>query len=186
MALAWRLRYRVFNRELGWAIKDQDLLEIDGFDNDASHFAVVEGSQLVGYWRAIRTDRPYLLDTEFPELFGDRPPIKSSDVWEISRLVIEPDHPDRRQIGRALASGFVKHGRDHSAKSVIGITDPRFHLFLKRCGFEMQTLTRPHHVGESSRGTVEALISECPINNKNIKAADLVSGDFAQAEEALQ
>ena len=180
MALAWRLRFRVFNDALKWEIPAHSELEFDKYDLEATHCGLFDQGKLLGYYRALRTDRPYLLQESFPDLANGLVLPSSPRVWEISRMAIEPtlSRQVKRDVGRNLTAAFVEQAYLNNATSVIGITEPGFENFLSKCGFTLNRLTDPVVVGSSGHGPVKAIITECPISTDNLKAAGV---DFAIA-----
>lgn len=174
MALAWRLRYRVFKQSLKWQILTNDLLEFDEFDMSAVHCVITQNAKVVGYWRALRTDAAYLLEQSFPQFQTAYAFPRSKRIWEISRFAIDPEFPDRRQVGAQLARAFVEHGFRAGATEVIGITEPGFEAFLKRSGLTLHRAAGPLVVGKAGERDVIGVITVCPIDFQNIKAAGLV------------
>ncbi|GJD33988.1 acyl-homoserine-lactone synthase [Methylobacterium aerolatum] len=84
---AWRLRHRIFVKEMGWsAIARDDGREIDEFDDDhAVHLLAVADGELVGYSRLLPTTRPYVLSSHLPELC-EGPPPSAPHIVEWSRI----------------------------------------------------------------------------------------------------
>ncbi|MEA1652617.1 acyl-homoserine-lactone synthase [Nitrospirillum sp. BR 11164] len=158
LAQAWRLRHRVFREGLGWDVASVDLLEFDGFDRKAWHCAALLGGRMVGYWRALPTTEPYLLERDFPMLLGDRPAPRSPGVWEISRFVICPDVANRRDVGRVLVQAIGAFGMARDAKRLIAVVEPAFGRFVRLCGLPVVEETAPIHVGQGHKGDIHAVI----------------------------
>jgi acyl homoserine lactone synthase len=172
LAQAWRLRYRVFKEQLGWEVNSADLLEFDGFDRKAIHCAVLEGNRVVGYWRALSTAEPYLLETSFPDLLPGGMP-KSSLVWEISRFAVDPGHRRSREIGKILVREIAAFGQDIGATELIAVTDPVFERFVKLCGLRISRIAGPMVVGTGHDGDVEAVVILCTIDAPTLEAVGL-------------
>jgi hypothetical protein len=82
-----RLRHALFVRELGWALAVENGYERDEFDtDDAVYCALSADGQMIGCFRAISCDRPYLAHTIFSHLATSRPFPMSADYVEISRF----------------------------------------------------------------------------------------------------
>jgi N-acyl-L-homoserine lactone synthetase len=170
-ALCWRLRHRVFKENMHWDIPTIDMLDIDEFDLNSIHCAALLDGKLVGCWRALRTDKPYLLEKYFDQFKGAYRYPKSSRIWEVSRFAIEPEIRQRRRVGIALAHAFVEFGFRQDAFEIIGITEPQFEMFLSRSGLLLKTVAGPELVGKSGDKPVYAVITSCPIIPQNIEAA---------------
>lgn len=158
MAQAWRLRYRIFRENLGWDVSSIDLLEFDRFDRDALHCAVVSGDRLLGYWRALCTVDPYLLELSFPTLLGGGVAPKSSTIWEISRFAMVADVPKRREIGRLLVREIAVFGHDMRAERLIAVTEPAFERFVVRCGLPVRRVAGPVYAGHGQNRDVQAVL----------------------------
>lgn len=79
-------RKHVFIDRLGWKLNISDGVERDDFDHAwAINCALMNGSRVVGAFRAIRCDRPYLSARIFPTLAAEPYP-STWDAWEISRF----------------------------------------------------------------------------------------------------
>ncbi len=171
MALAWRLRHRVFNDDLGWAIPERDLLEIDSFDSRALHAAVLAGSRVAGYVRALPTTEPYLLSEHFARLL-DGPPPRSPHVVEISRFCVDPQMRDG-DVQRRLVRDGVALAQTLGARVMIAVTEPPFERFLKACGLRIDRLCPPQTVGEGHHGRIRALVIRCDLSEANLAAVGL-------------
>lgn len=172
MALSWRLRYQVFHEDLGWRVPIRNALELDEFDRQAVHCAVLCDDIVVGSWRALPTDQPYLLETTFPGLLV--PPLpKSSTVWEISRFAVMPNSSFRREVGRLLVREAVAFGRDREATRLIAVTDPFFERFVRSCGLLIQRIGGPRIVGSGKRGPVSAVVITCELDPATLASVGL-------------
>ena len=173
MAQAWRLRHRVFCDCMGWEIPATDLLEYDDLDDRAVHGAALENGRVVGYWRALRTDGPYLLEQHFARLFqnGDLP--KSERIWEISRFAIAPGHLEKRHIGTALCYSIIAHAHRTDAEAVIAVTEPYLERFIRSCGIDLTRTTGPTVVGRARKRVVKAITIRVPIHQANLQVAGL-------------
>jgi len=175
MAQAWRLRHRIFRESLGWNVASVDLLEFDRFDRDAFHCAVVSGDRLLGYWRALCTVNPYLLELNFPQLLGVQPAPKSPAIWEISRFAMVPDSPRRREIGRMLVREIAAFGNDVRAQQLIAVTEPAFERFVVRCGLPVKRSAGPICVGQSPDRDVHAVLITFDINPHTLASVGIAA-----------
>jgi acyl homoserine lactone synthase len=175
MAQAWRLRYRIFRESLGWEVSSVDLLEFDGFDRNAWHCAVVSGDHLLGYWRALCTADPYLLELNFQVLLDGQPAPKSSSIWEISRFALVPEAANRREIGRLLVREMAAFGMDMRASKLIAVTEPAFERFVLRCGLPIQRIAGPIIVGSGHGRDVHAVLIAFDINQSTLASVGIAA-----------
>lgn len=171
MALAWRLRHRVFNDSLGWSIPNRDLLEIDEFDVRALHAGLLCGNRLAGYVRALPTVEPYLLSQHFAQLLDGQPP-RSQETVEISRFVVDP-----QMRGEGVQRQLVREGMalalSIGARTMVAVTEPAFERFLKSSGLQIERLSSPKIVGEGRGKRIRALVISCELSTSNLEAAGL-------------
>ena len=138
MAQAWRLRHEVFLEEQGWDIDSLNQLEFDGYDSRAIHVGVVADGNLTGYWRALSTDTPYLLQEAFPQ-FGYAP--RSSKIFEISRFSVRRKDPRHRDYSRALIESMARFALDFGAEELIAIAEPPIKRFVRATGLPVEDAT---------------------------------------------
>ena len=115
MEQAYRLRHRVFVKEMGWRnLSKPDGREIDQFDDKhAVHMLYIENGKVLGYQRFLPSTRPHLLSEIMPQLCEVERPV-GAHIWEISRHCVAPN----QQFGSGrYASTLV-------ALSVAGWTQP--------------------------------------------------------------
>ncbi|HLG88041.1 MAG TPA: acyl-homoserine-lactone synthase [Alphaproteobacteria bacterium] len=175
MARAWRLRHRVFKENLGWEVSSVDLLEFDHFDQKAWHCAVLCGDQMLGYWRALCTVEPYLLELNFPALLEGKPAPKSPRIWEISRFALAPDDPDRRETGRLLVREMAAFGNDFQVNQILGVTEPAFERFLLRCHLPIRRISGPSVIGQGHGRDVQAMLVSFDVNSHTLASFGLIA-----------
>jgi N-acyl-L-homoserine lactone synthetase len=123
-------RKRIFVDHLGWDVPITDArFEIDQFD-DAYAIYVVELDQVgkhLGSLRLLRTDRPHILGSLFPQLCADGVP-QGRATREITRLCISPTAPRhlRRAIRNRLISAMVDYARVSRFSSLTGVVSGHF------------------------------------------------------------
>jgi N-acyl-L-homoserine lactone synthetase len=104
-------RKRVFVDLLKWDVPHDAAAERDEFDDaDAEYLIFAKGDDHIASLRLLRTDRPHLLGSVFPELVdGDVP--SGPDIREISRFCISPRHRGevRLQARRLLATALTEY-----------------------------------------------------------------------------
>jgi N-acyl-L-homoserine lactone synthetase len=110
----YRDRKRVFVDILKWDVPCDGLLERDQFDDHLAEYLVIcdpaTGKHL-GSLRLLRTDRPHILGSLFPELC-DRPTPTGPAIREITRLCLSPRlrAQDRLRVRNRLATALVEYG----------------------------------------------------------------------------
>ena len=87
LAAVQRFRAQLFVGELGWQLTLSNGQEKDQFDVETTvHCALLAHDEIVGCFRAIRADRPYLASVVFKDLAEFRTYPSRADMWEISRF----------------------------------------------------------------------------------------------------
>ena len=127
-----RLRKVLFIDERGWKLPSRSGAETDQFDGpDATYCALTVAGRVVGGFRAIRCDRPYLGVTLFPQLATTRSYPLRSDYWEISRFGVLRDHKNLGVGLYAIMFGFADIMR---AKALVAVTDLGHERLLSKIG----------------------------------------------------
>jgi acyl homoserine lactone synthase len=149
-----RLRYRVFVQQRGFPHSYFDDLEYDEFDTPSAVYLVWRDRDLVvrGLVRLLRTDRPYMLKTYWPELVEGRHLPESSDIWEMTRVCVDKtiEPATRRTILPALLAGANEFFTAHGASGMIGVT--RAHLLAHFIREGVQWMGNPAWIeGEMER-----------------------------------
>ncbi len=126
MTEIYRLRFQVYCRECGF-IKAEDYpegLESDNYDKQSMHFIALDKEEnIVGTMRMILPgELPLPLETHCPDLNIDKNSIPSSQVAEVSRLVIS------KGLRRRQDDGTYYGPRAEDEKG----TDASGHEFIRR------------------------------------------------------
>ncbi|WGJ14621.1 acyl-homoserine-lactone synthase [Methylocapsa sp. D3K7] len=149
---AYRLRYQVFVKEMGWSELDKpDGREIDQFDNKyAVHLLYIEKGKVLGYQRMLPSTRPHLLSEIMPQLCEVERPV-GPHIWECTRHCVAPGHRERGRfaapIANALLSGMVEWGLESGISTAIIEIDPILLLRLVQLHFRMLPLGLPQRIG---------------------------------------
>ena len=152
---AYRLRARVFMRELGWLATSSDGRERDRCDPLARHFAVftqpVDGAEpaLAGYARALLPRDGFMLQREFIELLGGEafaPDVRRS--FEVSRFVIHPARrgqrcDEGRTITEHLARAIARWARAAGRDEWYTVCETRYLRALRLRGLEFAPFGQP-------------------------------------------
>lgn len=159
-----RLRKRLFVDQCGWKLSTIGDVERDQFDAwYTEHCLLFCGADLVGGFRAIRTDYPYLTKSIFPQLAALRFPSRRS-VWEISRFGVLPAAAEARstRLNYALMFRFAEL---RGAESLIAMADLSYERFLQRMNIMTRRFGPPQVIGADDRGrSLTAVAGEIPIN----------------------
>jgi len=132
MASLFRLRKALFIDERGWKLPCRSGVESDQFDSaDATYCALAVAGSLVGGFRAIRCDRPYLGITLFPELATTRSYPDRSDYWEISRFGVLRQY---KSLGVGLYAVMFGFAERVNAKALVAVTDLSHERLLGKIG----------------------------------------------------
>jgi acyl homoserine lactone synthase len=127
-----RLRYRVFVQQRGLPHSHYAGMEYDEFDTPSAVYLVWRDADRIvrGLVRLLRTDRPYMIKTYWPELVEGRPLPESPDIWEMTRVCVDKtiEPATRTTILPALLAGANEFFAEHGASGMIGVT--RAHLLL--------------------------------------------------------
>lgn len=146
-------RKRLFVDHCGWTLAVDDRgREIDAFDRpDAVHAAVLEGSAVRATFRAVRTDRPYLSRTVFPQLAVVTPYPSRGDAWEVSRFGVDPagDATTLAPLAYALMFAFA---RGVGATSLVAVADLTYERFLRTLHIRTRRFGPPQVIGADRNG----------------------------------
>jgi acyl homoserine lactone synthase len=163
-----RFRKSLFVDRLGWNLSVQKCREVDEFDTpDAVYGALFQEGEMLGCFRACRTDQPYLAATVFPELAGQRAYPKSPDVWEISRFGVAA-HSHHYAHSRLLYSLMFAFAYAQQTTSLVAIADLNHERLLRLLGIRTQRFGEPKVVGRDVHGKlIEAVAGEIVISEQS-------------------
>ena len=128
-------RKRVFVDLLGWEIPTlAGRYEIDQFDDDEAVYIVITDSvgNHCGSARLLRTDRPHILDTIFPDLCAGEMP-RAADCREITRFCLARRlrAAERLSVRNRLVSALVEHALGAGISTYTGVAElPWFQQIL--------------------------------------------------------
>jgi acyl homoserine lactone synthase len=114
-------RKLLFVDQLGWDLQHENGVEIDEFDTPrAVYCSLYLGDEIVGGWRAIRTNEEYLGKKIFPQLASLRPYPTHPDIWEVSRLGVSR-HPMRALSAQYAYALMFHFALTRQARSLVGV-----------------------------------------------------------------
>lgn len=118
-----RFRKEFFVDQLGWDLQVTAGREVDQFDTEAAYYcSLFSGEQIVGGFRAIRTDFPYLAREVFPHLARTHPFPQRRDAWEISRFGVLPGL-NRTKLAKINYALMFRFAYLRGASALIAVAD---------------------------------------------------------------
>lgn len=152
-----RLRYRVFKERLGWEVQVTGDMEIDEFD--ALHPAYLlqrsNDGHIQGCVRLLPSTGPTMLCDAFPLLLDGVPAPASSTIWESSRFALDvPGDAPKASHGVATATyelfaGMIEFGLSRRLSEIVTVTDARMERILRRVGWPLRRIGKPHAFGST-------------------------------------
>ena len=143
MASMFADRKRLFVDLMRWAVPVIDgHYEIDQFDDaNAIYLIAVEDGEHVGSMRLLRTDRPHILDSLFPELCMAGAPT-GPGIAEITRLCLpcRLGTARRLEIRNRLISAMVDHAAAAGIVSLTGVVSAGFLAQIMTMGWRCEGL----------------------------------------------
>ncbi len=161
----FRFRHALFVRELGWSLAVKEECERDEFDtDDATYCGLWADGRMIGCFRAIACDRPYLARTVFPHMATSRAFPVSAHYVEISRFGVLAAH---RQAGTMLYSLMIRFALGRNATALVALAEPAHERLLNRIGLATSRYGDMQIVGFREDGRwILAVAGEIPIPQK--------------------
>lgn len=176
VAALLRFRKRKFVDTLGWPLRCKDAMEADEFDLSTTLYCgLYEGDSVVGGFRAIRTDYPYLASLKFPELANELPYPRSQRSWEISRLGVLSGASG---FGRSLAcyAAMFAFANAVNAYSLVAFCDVGHERLLSRLGVKTRRFGEPQLIGSDEVGRpIKAVAGEIVLADQDAKRLRLLT-----------
>ena len=162
----FRLRKRLFVDQLGWLLPASSEEERDEFDTtSAAYCGLYLAGQLVGTFRAIRCDQPYLSCIVFSRLATTRGYPRRQDCWEISRFGVLPEHS---KFGPTLYAVMLQFGWVRQARSLVATANLSHERLLRKLGVRTRRYGPPQCVGQDVQSQpVEAVAGEIPLDEQS-------------------
>ena len=146
-------RKQVFVDLLKWDVPVVDgMYEIDRFDDAHSAYLVLtdrEGGHL-GSARLLRTDRPHILSSLYPELCADGVP-QGPRIREVTRFCLDRrlKAAQRREVRNTLVAALADHALERGIESYSAIAGIGWFEQIFTFGWRCRPLGRPaQHGGE--------------------------------------
>jgi len=145
-----RLRKRYFVDALSWDIPHDDDFEMDQYDNPRAYYSLaLHHGEVIGGVRLMPTDTTWgthsymLRDAHHAQIDGIptdmmEEDVASPQVWEMTRLVIDPDLQTTMERSACLATigeGLQHIAEETDCREFVGLTVPTLARALRRLGF---------------------------------------------------
>lgn len=156
-------RKRVFVDLLGWDVPVVDgRYEIDQFDDGDAVYLIVgcEGERHAGSARLLKTTRPHILDTLFPELCASAPP-RGPEILEITRFCLDraQNARERLETRNVLVSAVVRYALENRVSAYTGVAEMGWLQQILAFGWRCRPLGLPRLVDGKMLGALRIDIS---------------------------
>lgn len=160
-------RRTLFVETLGWNLTLRNDYELDEFDHDSAHYLTLScGQEIIGGFRAIRCDSPYLARTKFADLASYQRFPTGVDYWEISRFGVAPSRFSR-STAVTLYSLMLRFGLQRQAESLVAFTSLGHELYLRRLGVATKRYGDPARIADSATGNQFTVVAgEIPLKHQ--------------------
>lgn len=143
----YRFRKLLFVDTLGWKLTVRNGLERDQFDTtSAVYCALYQNNEVIGGFRAIRTDNAYLACSVFPQLSAVKSYPQRPDFWEISRFGILPVE-EQHYAAKLNYSLMFRFAQLRQATGLVALVDLTYERFLKILGIRTRRYGPPQIIG---------------------------------------
>lgn len=172
-------RKKVFVDRLGWKLNVVDGFERDEFDHPGTlNCALLRGAEVVGAFRAIRCDRPYLSARVFPRLAQSEPYPSTWDAWEISRFAALD-----RAASWPLYATMLNFGWIREARALVALVDLGHERMLRSLGINVRRYGGAALVGTDRNGrSIMAVAGEIPLLEQSRAMRDAVTLTLSELE----
>ncbi len=162
-------RKSLFVDQLGWDLSCTGNLEVDQYDQDHTVYCILYyGKTIVGGWRAVRTDFPYLCQQQFSQLAKLRPYPKRADVWEISRFGYSRMTADADHCSRVLYSLMFRFSMSRWCSALVAVADLFHERLLRRIGIRTKRYGQPIQIKGTGKDHIMRIVAgEIPMGSQN-------------------
>lgn len=143
---AYRLRHQVFADRLRWVGRSPEEFEVDAYDTFATSVGIFDGDHhLVGVFRMINSEFPFMLESEFRACLLPHCRIrKASDTAEITRLAIDPAQIDKglsTRLMQVLFKAVYQWSIHNDIRYLYMVVEKRFLRGLRGMGFPCEAVS---------------------------------------------
>lgn len=160
------LRKVIFVDQELWQLQLDQGLEIDQFDHYWAHYCLLSNhGKPIGGFRAIRTDKPFLLQEKFLFLEPPQGFPRNQTTWEISRFGITKTAP--KSAGKILYSMMFDFATKVHANKLVALTDLKHERLLKIMKIQTKRYCAPCCIGlDLNKNELMAVAGEIPITSQ--------------------
>jgi N-acyl-L-homoserine lactone synthetase len=156
-------RKQVFVDLLKWNVPIlEGRFEVDQFDDEQAIYIIVAdpAGEHLGSTRLLRTTRPHILGTLFPELCSGPVPA-GEDVFEITRFCLGRNQgaARRRHTRNRLVSALVRFALANGIKTYTGVAEMAWLQQILAFGWDCRPLGAPRHLGSALTGALAISIT---------------------------
>jgi N-acyl-L-homoserine lactone synthetase len=157
-------RKRVFVDLLRWDVPVlEGRYEVDQFDDEHAVYLIVadEQGRHAGSARLLKSTRPHILDTLFPDLCASAPP-RGPDIVEITRFCLDRGQTarDRLETRNILVSALVRYALDNGVTAYTGVAELGWLQQILAFGWRCRPLGLPRTVDGRMLGALRIDISD--------------------------
>jgi len=155
---AYRLRYKVFSRELGWAKGTETGLDVDRYDRAAVPMGLYDSENvLTAYLRIITRPGAFMLEDEFSALAGKLHVIRDgTDTVEASRFCMTAEARNRkvaaggveRNISILLIKGLYLWCRTRGVRYIYAVSEEKALRFFRSLGLPFTRIGGPARMSD--------------------------------------
>lgn len=147
-----KLRAKVFKDRMGWEVPIMSGMEIDGYDAIDPYYMVIKapGGELIGCWRLLPTEGPYMLKDSFPELLHGQAVPEDPKIWELSRFAIETDGRHAfgfSEVAMESIKEIIAYGHRTGLDQYVTVTTTAIERLLRRAGVQITRIGPPIRIG---------------------------------------
>jgi acyl homoserine lactone synthase len=148
-----KLRAKVFKDRLGWEVPILSGMEIDGYDALEPLYMMIhepQGGTLIGCWRLLPTEGPYMLKDSFSGLLHGQDAPSHPRIWELSRFAIETE--SCKSFGFSAVTmesiqAVISYGHHSGIDEYVTVTTTAIERMLNRAGVLTRRIGAPLQIG---------------------------------------
>jgi acyl-homoserine lactone synthase len=151
-------RKQVFVDLLKWDVPVlEGRFEVDQFDDEHAVYLIVsgDGGQHLASARLLKTGRPHILDTLFPDLCAAPPP-RGPDVLEITRFCLGRNQTAKERLltRNRLVAGLVDYALEQRIATYTGVAELAWLQQILAFGWRCRPLGLPRVSGGRTLGAL--------------------------------
>lgn len=159
-----KFRKDLFVDTFGWQLPTVNDCELDEFYTpNAEYSVIVCDDQVIGGFRAIRTDYDYLAFKTFPQLACLKDYPRRRDVWEISRFGVWPE-ATLHHLAQLNYSLMFRFAKNRGASALVAVAEPIHERYLRLLGIRTRRYGPSQKIGVDLEGRdLVCVAGEIPI-----------------------